>query len=77
MCVSIDEFMAFDTETGEHPEQNGFPIGKLAEELPLPVAYSHEEQRDDFPVSEIVVSSPCPVPDVAPQDSVELVECTL
>jgi hypothetical protein len=77
MCIPVDEFMAFDAKTGEHSEQYGFSIGKLAEELPFPIAYPHKEQRNDFPVSEIVMPSPCPVPDVTPQDSVELVESAL
>ena len=64
-------------EAGKHTEQDNFTIVKFAKELPFSVADSHEIMGNDFPVSQVVVSSPCPVPHVAPQYPVQFVKCFL
>jgi len=66
--------VAFYTETSKHTQQNGFPICKIAEELPLSVANSHKENRNNLFISQVIMSPACPVPDVTPQDSVQLEE---
>jgi len=62
--------VAFNFEKGEHSKQNGFAIVKFSEELPFTFANSHKEERNYF-VSKVVVSASSPVPDVAPQHSVQ------
>jgi hypothetical protein len=57
-------------EAGKHTEQNSFTIVKFAEELPFSIANSHKKERNDLPVSKVIMPSPCPVPDVAPQNPV-------
>lgn len=68
--------MAFYTETGKHSQQNGFAICEFAEELPFTVANSHKEKWNNLSVSQVIVPPSCPVPDVAPQDSVQFEECS-
>ncbi|MCK9423524.1 MAG: hypothetical protein M0Q38_13090 [Bacteroidales bacterium] len=64
-------------EAGKHTEQDSLTIVEFAEKLPFPHANSYKKKRNDFPVTEIIMSSSSPVPYIAPQDSVLFLKCTL
>ena len=77
ISVPFDESVAFDLEVGKHTEQDSLAIVELTEELPFSIANTHKDERNDFPVSEFIMPSPSPVPDVAPQYSVQQIKCFL
>jgi len=66
--------MAFDVEASEHSKQDDVAIVEFSEELPFASANTHKIERNNFPVPEVVMSPSCPVPDVAPQDPVQLIK---
>ena len=69
--TSRNEHMAFNFEKAEHSQQDGFSVGKLAEELPFSVANGHKQERNYLSIPKVVVPSACPVPVVAPQNLVQ------
>ena len=62
--------VAFDMEAAKHTKQDNFAVVKFAKELPFPVAHPHKVERGNFPVTQIVVPSPCPVPQITPKNPV-------
>jgi len=62
--------MADNTEGGKHAKKDNITLIEFAKELPFSVANTHKEERADFSVTQIVMQSPCPIPDVTPQDAI-------
>lgn len=58
-------------EAGKQTKQNNFAIVEFAEELPIPVADTHKNKRNDFSVAQLIMPASSPVPDVPPKDSVQ------
>ena len=62
--------MADNAKGGKHTKKDGITIIEFAKELPFAVANTHKKERDDFSVTQIVMQSPRPIPDVTPQDAI-------
>ncbi len=75
--IAGDEFVADNSEGRKHTHENNFPIAEFAKKLPLAVANTHKQEGNDVTISQIVMSSSCPVPDVAPENAVKFIECSL
>jgi hypothetical protein len=69
--------VAENPEGRKQAQQDSIPVAEFAKELPLSVSYTHKQETNNFAIPQLVMSSPCPVPDVSPENTVYFVERSL